>query len=129
MRYLKLMDVFHYHQHSIIASILILLFAFSVGYIIHRVYEYSCKDKEKPNKPERFRLEITEMSKDYVRTGLNVPKETDGLSISSTLKTGLTLIGKKDPLVLRILLLQTLEILSGEEDIEEALSHFQKDLL
>ncbi len=80
--------------------------------------------KEQTSKQQRFRLEITEVSDNYVQTGLDVPKNLDGASIGGTLLTGLTIIGKKDPLILRMILLHTLDILSQEEDIKEALNSF-----
>ena len=122
MRYLQLIDTYTYSQH--LPAILLAFASLGVlaGFIIYRVYEYNSKQQEKFHKPQRFRLEITEMGKDYVRTGLDVPLHIDGASIGSTLRTGLTIIAKKDPLVLRILLLQTLEVLSAEEDIQQILN-------
>ena len=107
--------IYSYLLMAIIAGIFILLAVYSNG-----------KLRQNPIKPERFRLEITEMSESYVRCGLNVPDGILGQDIGATLRTGLTIIGKKDPLVLRIILLQTLEVLSEEEDIQEALKDFGK---
>ena len=81
---------------------------------------------DQTTKQQRFRLEISEVSDNYVQTGLDVPSDLDGASMGATLLTGLTIIGKKDPLVLRMILLHTLDILSKEPDIKEALESFDK---
>ncbi|MEL6557214.1 MAG: hypothetical protein AAFQ94_03465 [Bacteroidota bacterium] len=75
-------------------------------------------------KQDRFKLEIREMSTNYVQIGLHVPKHRSGDELRKTMLTGLTVIAKKDPLIIRLLLLHTLEVLAEEEDISQVLKEF-----
>ncbi|MEL6562224.1 MAG: hypothetical protein AAFQ94_28890 [Bacteroidota bacterium] len=109
---------------QILPTILIttILTAFVTGFVLYRIYEYSLNRKEKFNNSERFRLEIIQMSADYVRAGISLPPKMDGAAIGAVLQTGIIMLVRQDPLAVRILLLQILHVLGNEEDIKDLLN-------
>ena len=96
--------------------------AFVTGFVLYRIYEYSLNRKEKFNNSERFRLEIIQMSADYVRAGISLPADMDGAIMGTVSQTGIIMLVRQDPLAVRILLLQILHVLGNEEDMKELLN-------
>ena len=113
-------------NYTILFCILIVSIASIIGRIIYIVYEYKLKQKEKLNNPERFCFKIIEESDHVVSTSFLIPKTFSGADIGIALRSGLAGLKRQDPILVRLLLLQTLEILCDESDIQEALASFKR---
>lgn len=94
----------------------------------HGIFKQFVPPSSPITKQDGFKLEIREMSTNYVQIGLHVPKHRSGDELRKTMLTGLTVIAKKDPLIIRLLLLHTLEVLTEEEDVSKVLKEFQSSL-
>ena len=57
------------------------------------------------------------------RAGVCLPKQMDGATIGAIMQTGIIMLVRQDPLAVRILLLQILQVIGTEEDLKDLLNN------
>lgn len=105
----------------LLGSIAIIMLAILTGYVLNRFTHKLSETKQSDSKEKKFRLEIKQASEDYVQAGICLPDNMDGANAGAVMRAGVVLLARQDPLAVRILLLQIMEVLSADEDIKAAM--------
>ena len=85
------------------------------------------KDSRLNEKNSTLRKKDSTLRKKYSslneRAGVCLPKQMDGATIGAIMQTDIIMLVRQDPLAVRILLLQILQVIGTEEDLKDLLNN------